>query len=123
MFPNGESKPDLNAVARQTIKKWMRATGMTQKELADHLGVTQAWVSRYLRGRMEADLNRLRDIAEIFDNTIATMLLVPPDPGEREIVTMYRAADPAVRQAVRVLLQRSTQTTPPADQSGPRKPR
>jgi predicted transcriptional regulator len=51
----------LDQVARDRIKHWIVSTGVTQTELAARIGRTQAWMSRYLSGEFDADLETLQE--------------------------------------------------------------
>ena len=58
--------PTLDEIARARIREWMRTTGATQVMLAGRIGKTQAWMSRYLSGELDADLESLRGMAAAF---------------------------------------------------------
>jgi transcriptional regulator with XRE-family HTH domain len=100
--------PNLNEVARVTIRRWVEATGVSQQAIAERLGRKQGWVSRYLRGDFNADLNTLAAFADLFEHTLASLLAVPTDPVEAELLTLYRAADPGDRRNVIALLHSLT---------------
>jgi transcriptional regulator with XRE-family HTH domain len=54
-----------------------RASGMTQKQLADQLGVESITVSRWERGVTTPSLPRLRRIAELTDTTVSDLVRAP----------------------------------------------
>ena len=51
----------LDEQARQRIRTWIQLTGVTQKTLGERIGRNQAWMSRYLSGELNADLETLRN--------------------------------------------------------------
>lgn len=54
-----------------------RAAGLTQKQLAEALGVESITVSRWERGVTTPSLPRLRRIAEITDTTVSDLVRTP----------------------------------------------
>ena len=95
----------LDDVARNQIRKWILSTGITQVALAARVGRNQAWMSRYLGGAFDADLETLQKIAQVFGHTLTSMLEVPKDPEEAAIVSAYRALRPQARVIALHLLQ------------------
>ena len=90
--------PSLDDQARSRIKKWLASTGTTQTALAEKIGRTQAWMSRYLSGEFDADLETLQKIARVFGNNLTGLLDVPADPEEGTLLTAFRALPPDVRK-------------------------
>jgi transcriptional regulator with XRE-family HTH domain len=73
----------LDDVARARILAWLRASGKTQADLGRDIGRNQSWMSRYLDGEFDADLDTLQRIAFAFDHTLTALLNVPGDaPGD-----------------------------------------
>jgi transcriptional regulator with XRE-family HTH domain len=95
----------LDELARARIKTWITTTGITQTFLAEQIGENQAWMSRYLSGEFNADLDRLEKIAKVFSHTVAALLDSPADPQEKELIDAYRALPPSARALVLPLLQ------------------
>jgi transcriptional regulator with XRE-family HTH domain len=82
----------LDQVARDRIKHWIVSTGVTQTELAARIGRTQAWMSRYLSGEFDADLETLQKIARAFGHSIGALLDEPAaDPVEARVLHLYRS--------------------------------
>jgi transcriptional regulator with XRE-family HTH domain len=54
-----------------------RSVGLTQKQLAEALGVESITVSRWERGVTSPSLSRLRRIAEITETTVSDLVRVP----------------------------------------------
>jgi transcriptional regulator with XRE-family HTH domain len=92
-------------VARTRIKLWLRATGTTQTQLADRIEKTQAWMSRYLSGGLNADLESLRGIAEAFGHSLCALLDAPADPVEAQVIDRFRALPPYERETVLRVLE------------------
>jgi transcriptional regulator with XRE-family HTH domain len=94
----------LDELARSQIRKWIHSTGITQTALAERIGRNQAWMSRYLAGDFDADLETLK-IAMVFGHSLTSMLDVPKDPEEAALLTAYRALRPEGRGIALSLLQ------------------
>jgi transcriptional regulator with XRE-family HTH domain len=99
----------LDDLARGRIKTWIATTGITQTYLAEQIGENQAWVSRYLSGEFNADLDRLQKIARVFSHTLSALLDSPLDPQEQQLIDAYRALPPTARALVLPLFQHMTQ--------------
>lgn len=56
--------PARRADITQQVRRIMRIRGMTSKDLAERLGVSEARVSRLLRGRYNLTLDMLYKIAD-----------------------------------------------------------
>jgi len=95
----------LQQLARSRIKLWLNTTGTTQTALATHIGKKQAWLSRYLAGDYDADLETLNDIARAFGHTISALLNVPSDPDHARLVDLYNALPADARRTVMTLLE------------------
>ena len=54
-----------------------RSVGLTQKQLADKLGVESITVSRWERGVTSPSLPRLRRIAELTETTVSDLVRAP----------------------------------------------
>lgn len=57
-----------------------RGAGLTQKQLADQLGVESITVSRWERGVTMPSIPRLRKIAEITQTTVSDLVRTPDAP-------------------------------------------
>ena len=57
-----------------------RSAGMTQRQLADELGVEAITVSRWERGVTSPSLPRLRTIAELCQTTVSNLVRAPDAP-------------------------------------------
>jgi transcriptional regulator with XRE-family HTH domain len=94
----------LDQLARDRIKVWIGTHGTTQAKLGDLIGRNQAWMSRYLSGGMDADLETLQKIAKAFNHSLSALLDTPTDPDEIRIIEAYRAVPVEDRAlALRVL--------------------
>jgi len=95
----------LDKLARDRIRQWMKMTGMSQDELANRLGKTQPWASRYLSGENDADLETLQRMAALFGHGLHALLDLPQNPDEQFILERYRALPEQARTALRLLLE------------------
>jgi transcriptional regulator with XRE-family HTH domain len=94
----------LQQTARFQIKRWIASTGITQTTLGERIRRNQAWMSRYLGGDIDADVDTLQQIAEVFGHTLAQLLDIPDDPHEASLLAEYRALRAEVRPlAIQVL--------------------
>jgi transcriptional regulator with XRE-family HTH domain len=107
----------------QRVAEWvtnrLRIEGKTQKQLADHLGIYQASVSRKLRGIDNFQLDQLDAVAEFFGVTVTDVLggRVAGNSGKHSVST---APTPPVR-ASRTAESDWTDPrppTPPSDVAG-----
>lgn len=64
-----------------------RSVGLTQKQLAEELGVESITVSRWERGVTTPSLSRLRRIAELTETTVSD-LVHAPDVGSAQAVEL-----------------------------------
>jgi transcriptional regulator with XRE-family HTH domain len=111
--------PTLQQQARNQIRHWIRSTGITQTALAERIKRNQAWMSRYLAGDIDADVDTLQQMAEVFGHNLTQMLDVPTDPEEAALITAYRALRPDARlPALRVVQEMARGRTPAARGSG-----
>jgi len=67
--------PDL--LARERIKRWVTEAGLRQKTFGKRIGKDQVWVSRYLAGKHNADLETLQRMAAVFHVTLDALLHEP----------------------------------------------
>jgi transcriptional regulator with XRE-family HTH domain len=100
----------LDQQARERIRSWISTTGVTQAQLGERIGRTQAWMSRYLKGEFDADLTTLDRMAQTFGFSIAGLLNLPSDPFEARLIEEVRALPPKTRQTVLELLTSLRQT-------------
>ena len=62
------------AITASMVKELREKKGISQKELADYLNITQVQISKYELGKNEPDLNTTKKIAEYFNVTIDYLL-------------------------------------------------
>jgi transcriptional regulator with XRE-family HTH domain len=96
--------PSRDQQARERIRTWVAATGVTQTDLAERIGRNQAWMSRYLKGEFDADLRTLEQMAEAFGFTLTALLDLPTDPFEGRVLEEVRALPPKARTILLDLL-------------------
>ena len=56
------------------IREYRKARGMTQKELADEVGVLNVSLSNYERGSQMPDINTLAKIANVLEVSVDTLI-------------------------------------------------
>jgi transcriptional regulator with XRE-family HTH domain len=102
--------PTVDQVVRDRIRTWITSTGVTQTELAERIGRTQAWMSRYLHGEFDADLETLQKMAHAFGQGLGALLDAPTDPMEARVVEGLRALPANLRTMFINLLEEIIQT-------------
>jgi transcriptional regulator with XRE-family HTH domain len=103
----------LSALVRQRLRRHLDqlVARPTQKQLGDAIDRTQTWVSHYLSGRHDVDLDTLGHIAAFLDIDLGS--LVTPDGDVRqqlpepyaEAVTLLQAVTHEERDAVLDILR------------------
>lgn len=106
----------LSARIRARLREHLAAmpSRPTQQALADQMGATQSWVSHYLAGRHDADIDTLDRFAQAVQVDFAS--LVRPDgkpqstlPREfAEPIVMLQAMTPEMRAHVIALMRELT---------------
>jgi transcriptional regulator with XRE-family HTH domain len=94
----------LDQQARERVKEWINSTGITQTALAERIGRNQAWMSRYLGGEFDADLETLQKMARAFGHSLSALLNTPTDPVEARLIERYRALSERARAILLNLL-------------------
>lgn len=95
-------------IARAKVAQWLAASQMTQTALADRIGRNQAWMSRYLDGEFDTDLETLERIATAFGHTLFELLDAPQNSTEAEVLDRWRALRPSGRRLVLDVLREWT---------------
>lgn len=108
---------------RTRIKMWVQSTGVRQQTLAERIGRNQPWVTRYLKGEFNADLDTLNKIAHAFGHSLAALVDQPRDPLDAQMLEEFHAAPLDVRlrmiellQTVRLTRASKVQAPPPEDE-------
>lgn len=92
--------------ARKRLIQWMDANPkITQTEIGRSIGHNQAWVSKYRLGTMNADIDDLDGMAQVFGHSLLELLDLRPDPTEQKLLDAFRALPPAHRAVAISALQ------------------
>ena len=83
--------------ARTRIKHWLHSTNMTQTQLGEQISRNQEWMSRYLSGKINADLATLEQMAGVFGHSLSALLDLPRDPQHARLIDLYDALPPRSR--------------------------
>ena len=90
------------------IRKYRQVAGLSQKELASRLGISNSRVSNWEQGINRPDADMLADICRVLEVSPSDLLGVTLTDDEfsseeRALIAAYRAK-PDVQQAVKILL-------------------
>lgn len=72
--------PPLRERAAAEVRAWMGRTRMSQRDLAELLGVSQTQVSARMRGQMEFSLTELEMLADAWGIDVLELLRPPAHP-------------------------------------------
>lgn len=103
----------------EKIKKARKAAGLTQKQLADSLGVSESFVSQYESGKREPKYQTLVKLAAALGLPNPAHLMFDPLPPENEkspapdegeakqseLNRLFEAADPWVQEQIMSMLR------------------
>lgn len=95
----------LQQIARARIATWIEGSGMKQAKVAEAIGRNQVWVSRYLTGKTDADVDTLHQLAAVFGHSLASLLQTTPDPDEAAIIEAFRALRQSARPTAIAVLR------------------
>ena len=80
----------------KSIKELRKSKGLTQKDVADYLGVKPSMVSRYENGVVTPPLSKLEALSELFGTPFIDMCAVLPDNTERPLVVPFEFVMPEI---------------------------
>lgn len=94
------TRPTLQNIARAHVRRLIDGHRVPMAAVSEAIGQKPNWVSRYLSGQFDADLDQLAAIAEFFKIRFSDLLNVPPPTvDDGELWQLYGAL-PAEKQAV-----------------------
>lgn len=94
----------VGAIAAANLRRWMQQSGeMSQQQVADASGVSQATINRFLRNEASITLNNLAAIAEAF-NKCPYEMLQPPGALEYDIGS-YAALPPGEKEKIQSFIE------------------
>lgn len=94
---------------------------MTQAALGKAVGHHQNWVSRFVAGTQDADVDELAAMAAAFNHTITELLDARADPNEQRLLDAYRALPERKRTSACLTLELML-PDPPKKRRLPHKP-
>lgn len=71
----------------ENIEKWRKKRGLTQKQIADAIGIEEPSVSRLISGVNNINLKRLQEIADLFNISVVKLLSDPEDIERNSEIT------------------------------------
>ena len=74
----------------KNIMKYRRETGITQEQLAEHMGVSKSSVSKWETGNAYPDICLLPELATLFNISVDTMMGYEPQLTKKRIAKLYR---------------------------------
>nr|WP_246271229.1 helix-turn-helix transcriptional regulator [Falsiroseomonas frigidaquae] len=78
-----------------TLTQWREARGLTQEQVGNKLGLGSAAIHKWEAGKVVPNVDRLRQLAEIYETT-PDALFYPPEAGRH--VEELRRADALLRR-------------------------
>lgn len=103
----------------ERMKARRKSLGISADKVAEALGVSRSTIFRYEKGNIDkVPAEQLEPIAKVLETTVGYLMGWLDEPGfckagdmelsstEKELVELYRRADEADRQAVRLILRK-----------------
>jgi transcriptional regulator with XRE-family HTH domain len=69
-----QSVDELNLAVAERVRVAMSGAGLSQRAIAEQLGVSQQWVSRRIAGRVAFNLAELARVANVLDVPISDLI-------------------------------------------------
>jgi len=96
---------------RENVKRnlgyYLSLRGMSQKELAEHLGVSQSAVTNWIKGKNSPDIETVALICDLFHISVVDLFGRDKDvkmsEAEEKVLEQYRRK-PDLQRAVNILL-------------------
>lgn len=94
----------------ENLRSVCRVKGIKNKDIADHVGVSESCVSNWLRGKNSFDVDNLYSICQFLNVSVDQIFGIAPivygvlKPEENDILIAYRKADSGTRSSVLKLL-------------------
>lgn len=100
---------DKNRARGRLIAYYRRLAHMTQKELAEKLGLSSKAISAWETGRNEPNMGQAYDLAGIFHIDVVDLMIGPTAEEAQkeeimELINTYKQADDLTKQMVRKIL-------------------
>ena len=100
---------DKNRARGRLIAYYRKLAHMTQKELAEKLGLSSKAISAWETGRNEPNMGQAYDLAEIFRIDVVDLMIGPTAEEAQkeevmELINSYKKADDLTKQMVRKIL-------------------
>jgi len=100
--PMSPEEIERNQNTLRYIKPWLRHREMTQRRLAELMGVSEPTVSKWLRGVVTMSVGQFTQIAQILDAKPEDLLFAPDEQGA---AARYREAAELVKAMTKEELQ------------------
>jgi transcriptional regulator with XRE-family HTH domain len=115
--------PRMKAAAAR-VKEWFDESGMTETQLADHVGIKQSSINSFLHGKNATSVDNLALIAEALGRDLCDVFeeVGPKASKYVMLVTAWNALpNQQARTAVLDLMKLLSNQSPKADQPPPRR--
>lgn len=103
----GDSLGEIRDNVKQNLGYYLSLRGISQKELAEKLGVSQSAVTNWIKGKNSPDIEVVAEICDVLEISVSD--LFGKDEGakvndtEQKVLEQYRKK-PELQQAVNILL-------------------
>ena len=94
----------------ENLRSVCKVKGIKNKDIADHIGVSESCVSNWLRGKNSFDIDNLYSICQFLEVSIDQIFGISPivfgvlTPEENNILIAYRKSGSDIKAGVRKLL-------------------
>lgn len=97
---------NIREILRKNLAKYINESDMTQKEIAERLGVSKGAITNYLQGSNSPNIEILAKLCQIFEVRMSDMLSEKSDitSSEKDFIRKYRQLTSHGKQVVDTVL-------------------
>ena len=96
--PSADDKQSIVSLFAESLRRWRRERGLSQKALAEKAGVGETTIIAYEQGTRAAGIDKIATIAQVLNVSVIELLIVPANSTlEKEVES---AVDQAINNAV-----------------------
>lgn len=103
----GDSLGEIRDNVKRNLGYYLSLRGISQKELAERLGVSQSAVTNWIKGKNSPDIEVVAEICDVLEISVSDLFGKEEgenvNAAERKVLEQYRKK-PELQQAVNILL-------------------